>query len=1343
MNKIFRKAIVLALAGSALLYTGCTKDYSQEITTLQGELENLKNDTSGQIADLRTQLGNLQQAVATLEQAKQKAEQEIDALKNRATALETFKAEATQKFQTIDGQINGINTHLAALDGQIAAINQNIQDLQAADSALEAAIEAAKTRITDLETAVANVYNKTEVDGKLNEIRAWANETFATKATVAQIDAALGQLAGTVQVIDNRLLAVENTLETLVQDVAGAKDDIVTIKGDIATLRGDLQDVKATAESALGKANQALSETEAIRNDLTANYYTKAEVDAKLQALKAAVDAEIDALKASDVAMNERIDSLAGVTSTIESNLASFQDATNTKLGELEQNLNEEIANRLVAEGLLALAIDNLDEALQAVDAAYKAADVALDERITANANDISDLKTNLDNKYNELKGEIATLKTDLEAEIADLWDRLNLLEDWYDAQADRIQSVVFVPEYGDFRANDTVVMLANKPLKKIVTAEFEIQPVTAIGYIDSLIAENAKGNQGIGLAVKELKSRAVDADRIIYDEVSVSISDEARGRFVIKAFLNPEEFDEEIAIACVLGDYKSDAPLNGNVVYSGNAIQSTYVGTYVADEYDLIGTYRWYDEKAEASLEDSLGVALRIPYTKPAKDSLVFSAVSESLGFRMELATGVYKTLTDVADWLFIDVDDITPEGEEESWETKDADGNPATDNKPFDLSDFAPETSLTTETNADGVVDPEYVHYTTGRKEIFTVNGQTIAPFAFVAVEIVKNVVPAFTTDAFELPWSYVHPDRTPGKAFAVDADSDFGKAISGTYNDADENFTKGGEEYTAGPEEDIIFDGAASQVIFRGWQFEAEDASYVAKTERFETESDDYEIDVPFVMKKKAADRGVKIELGELAGYGPTAGYNSGITAITPAFNGEEEYFIGDAEEPYNCQDSLYSAYAHAMDFQVDSIFVNGEKYEIPAQFVPVVVNISYNVNDVADASTLEITPGWLPYGASVTVYGRYTAFTVNFDYEISFTTPAVPFFLVLTPYGDFDPEKSKTIIVEGDDQFDANGEPTTVDANRRYNIQQMYYTKYMRVQDQDGVPTNLGEDLEVRFSFEYEAFEEFGIELGSDATSGEVEAAEAMRGVFGGVTDAVAVLGDNLAGYLDQSAILTWGTYQGLKVKAFATLYDNGVKVSEALEFSIETMKPIELKSGLTIGTEAEPLIRTSGESIDIRPASAMVVGGILSRDADYQPYYVEDPSVYGYNDNNVRQEGYRQWSGGFIGGQWIYYPAGEIHPFYGPLSNEGEGRIVSELFFDYDNIKAVLNGTEWDLTNGGDWTTSVDDYGEKFTLIKDSGKGNIVLNIPVKFRYYLDYCGAKAQEGIVTVYIRQI
>ena len=66
MNKFFRKAIVLALAGSALLYVGCTKDYSGEITTLQKELEDLKKSTSEQFTSLNNQIGNMQQQLLSL-----------------------------------------------------------------------------------------------------------------------------------------------------------------------------------------------------------------------------------------------------------------------------------------------------------------------------------------------------------------------------------------------------------------------------------------------------------------------------------------------------------------------------------------------------------------------------------------------------------------------------------------------------------------------------------------------------------------------------------------------------------------------------------------------------------------------------------------------------------------------------------------------------------------------------------------------------------------------------------------------------------------------------------------------------------------------------------------------------------------------------------------------------------------------------------------------------------------------------------------------------------------------------------------------------------------------------
>ena len=1315
MNKIFRKAIVLALAGSALLYTGCTKDYSGDIQTLRNDFEEYKTATNEQIRTLNGQVGQLQQSVSSLETAKAQFETAIKTLQDRATALETFKSETTTA---------------------LASIRQNIADLQTADQNLNSAIEAAKARIKALED---NTYTKQEVDGKIADVKAWANETFATKETVGQIDAALAQVAGTV----------DGILAVLVDD-----------EGELINVREALIAVKATAEEALDKANQALSETEAIRNDLVANYYDASAVDALLSTLKndlqAKIDAETALREAGDAAAQARIDSLANVTKGIEEDLAAYKEATDEKLAALDQKINDEIQNRI--------------DAVSAEAALREAGDAAAQARIDSLANVTKDLE----DKYEELRGEIDIIKLDLAA----LNIYVEYLSNQMDAYAERIQSVVFVPDYDDLKASMLKYYIGQENFQNTVVATFEVQPNESIVWVDSLYKAKS-----IGIAVKSVESRAVYVDDVVYD-VDVVFDEEKEGRFTVVAYLGPD-MAENFVISCVLGDFEVDG------YDSGNAIQSTFVGVVNKDEYNtrLDGSnFAWYDPKAEEPLGtetqegDSLGVAVRIAYTAPATDSLVFNAVSDSIAIFMKFGENspLYESIADYEEVMHLAAGTLEPIGYIAEFLTKDGEGHVVNSNEPFNFDDeaYAPETSLTTTKTDEGIVNPMYVGYNNVRKEGFRVLGVDIDPFAFVGTVITKNQVPAFTVDAYEIPWSYVHYAEIPlqtGKAFAVDGNTDFGKAINGAYNGADETFTKNGEDYTPALVEWINFipaDGdVAGMVKFFGWAFEADSAKYVAKTERFETDSDEYTVNVPFTLCPKAKDRKVIIPMGTLD-YTPTYGLeptyiqdttsNALPGAIAPAFAGDEDLFIGDAAEfapGYEAKDSLYSAYANlgsayhcfndpqvfgspiTESFVVDSVRVNGELDEDAIEYIT--VNLAYDVDGSMDASTISIEPGYLPYGAEITVYGRYNQFFVNFFYEISFSTPKVPFFLVLTPYGDFDPEKSKTIIVEGDDQFDAEGRPTTNDNDRRYNIQQMYYTKYLQVQDKEGAPTDMGEDLEVRFSYVYENLEEFGIELEPDASADEVEAALAMRGVFGGITDVVAVLSDAKAGYLDQEAILTWGTYQGLKVKAFATLYDNGVCVSEPLEYAIETMKPIELKDNLTIGSAEEPLIRISGESIDIRPASAIIVGGILSRDSEFKPYYVADPSVFGYNDNNVRQEGTSQTTGWGPWSQTTYYPAGEFHPFYGPLDNNGEGRIVSELFFDYDNISAILNKKPWDLTNGGDWSTSVDDYGEIFTLIKDSGKGDIVLTIPVKFRYYLDYCGAKAEEGSVTVYIKQI
>lgn len=1351
MNKIFRKAIVLALAGSALLYVGCTKDYSGDIQTLRNDLEEYKTANDGQINTLKAQAEQLQQAVSALETAKVQTEAALQALQNRATALETFQGEANAKLNTLQ---------------------QNIKDLQKADEDLNAALEAAKARIKALED---NTYTKQEVDGKIQSVeqkieaaKAWASETFATKATVAQIDEALGQLTGVVDGILTRLDGID---------------------AEIAGLKEALAGVKTTAETALDKANQALSETEAIRQDLEANYYKAAQVDAMLETLRnglqAQIDAEVAAREAGDVKANERIDSLATVTKGIEDDLAAYKEQTSAKLLELENKINEEITNRVAFQTVQEVKNAELDQkdaaleaAIAAVDAAYQAADQLLngrcdalaerctglegrateletklaalrqefDENKTAVANELSAirqaladeatarenadnainekltaLETSLNEKYAELKAETAALRTDLE----NLNNYVDYLADQMYAYAERIQSVVFVPEYDDLCADMISYSIGNEPLKKVVSATFEIQPAEAIVYLDSLINNNA-----VALAVKEVDSRAIDADEIISD-VTVEVTDEARGRFTVEAFLDPDLFDEKVVIACMLGDYD----LEGFWAY--NAVMSSYVNVKEIERVDLTDGYVWYDEDGDVEMDDSLGVTVRIAYTEPATDSLVFNALpEETIAFRMNL-NGEFKTLAEVAEYFFVDVLDITPVGEVDSQVTKDALGNEMAENDPFELSDFAPETSLTTTQNADGVVDPQYVHYTTARKEVFRVNGELIAPFAFVESEITKNQVPAFATDTYEIPWSYVHPAALPdgntqamGKTFEVDGTTDFGKAIEGAYNDADETFTKDDETYVPGQTEDIAFVPADAQlqlgglIKFFGWAFEADDANYVAKTERFETESDDYEINVPFVVKKRAADRKVEIDLGELENYHPSVAKSMFIDAVVPAFNGEEEYFIGDADEfapGYEALDSLYSAYANAGSafhtapaFAIDSVYVNGEIDNVAKGYLA--IGLAWNVNDSKDGSWMYIAPGYMPYGAEVTVFGRYTEFGVNFDYEISFTTPECPYTLVLTPYDKFDPAKDRTIMVEGDDVMDPD----------LYTLRQMFYTKYLRVVDQAAYKDGLiqkpaaadidGADLKVKFTYSYEDLAEFG-----------PNATEADRGEVNGY-DEVEVITDSEGdyGYLDLGAVLTWGTYNGLKVTVKAELIENGVSIQTLDNFFIETEKPIELIDAGVIGAD-EPLQRVSGYNLEVNVAQKMVIGGILSRDADNNKYYVADPAVFGYKDNNICQQDIIDETD--PQNPVVVALAGEVCDFYG-----------LEVEYDWEKLTATLNGVEWDLHYGVDYQA----YGSLLRLLADNGKGTIVLNVPVRIRYYLDYCGAKAVDsGVITINVLQI
>lgn len=1323
MNKIIRKAIVLALAGSALLYSGCTKDYAEEITTLQKDLSELNDYTTEHINGLQSQVDVLKNTVSSLEEARDAANAEISTLKTRVSELETAKNTMAGQITTINQQIAGINSEIAALQSAVNGINE--------------AIDAANQRITDLQNTLANdYYKKADVDSKIQALKDYANETFATKETVAQINSALGTLTGVVE-------GIQTTLEGVQTELAG---------------------VKTTAETALANANQALGEIATLSENLRDNYYTKAEVEAKLETLKGYVDSQVEALQgvdaelaAADVKINERIDSLANVSKAIEKDLADFKEETAEMFLGLSLALIQEIAYRQ-ADSLLLVqeiaerkadvaALNTLITELKDTTVQIRTQLNAALDKIAANkqaieiekaareqlAREVETIRQNLQGQIDDLVTVTNGLRSDLDNAVA----RLTTLENDFAAVKERIQSIVFVPEYTDFLASANYIVYGRDTLRTVVKATYEVKPVAALDYVlenvDSLV-----------LAARELASRAdVDA---VYTDIVLLGSDKDKGRFTVEAYV-PEILHEGItAVSMVFGNYEV-----GSYGLSGNSIQSSYVGMYFDPDknVDLSGRYTWYNtNRNERERADTIKCIDHVAYTAPVifdnprvcfSDYAIYMedegqfVTPQTLETKYHLDAGTLSTFTyPAAKWTVFGVN-----------------GDRVDDKTPFNFEKDVPATEFFTDyivtADNDTIINKMYVGDTTRHIQNIKRGEEELRLVAFAQFDITKNIIAGYNpVQCDTIRWNYTLYDPQVQKSYAQNATFDVtDDVLNGKQNSVATAFTHNGSDFVLQNQETMTIGNA--KVVYNNWLFEADTVNYVSMGWEFETESDIYpDVEIPFVVLPVPADRTATIDLGTIA-YTPTYGYGvdgDGLfEAIEKAFKGEEEYFIGDAEGDAASKSALYSAFVESMPFEIDSYSVDGEEITIDptAAEYPFTINLAYN-EDAGDVSNISIEAGTFNYGVSVTVKGHVDAFGVKFSFVINFSTPELPFQLVLTPYGSFDPEKSKTIIVEGDDKFDENGEETDVDDDKRYNIQQMFYTKYLQVQDKEGNPTNYGEDLDVRFEFVYEDLSEFGFEFDETATAADSAAAIAQRGEFGGVTDIVDVLGGDLAGYLDQQAILTWGTYQGRQVKAYATLYDNDIQVSEPLEFNIWTMKPIELKSGLVIGSESDPLIRRSGEQLELTPASVMVVGGVLSRDSEYNPYYVQDASVFGYNDNNVVIEtfytGHRP--------NRVYHPAGEFHPFYGYL-HEVEGvRKVSTLEFNFNSMDATLNREPWTLTRFVDWDAEEDENGALiFKVLEDSAKGDLVINIPISFRYYLDYCGAKKEQGVVTVYIRNI
>ena len=196
MKKIFRMALVIALAGASLMYTGCTKDYDAEIKQVTDDLTKFQQDMTAKVTALEGQVSTLNSAISSLESAYKAAD---------AALQKAIDANAAD-IKSLQTNVDGIKADLKALQDKVAANEAAIKDIKA-----DLANYATKKELADAQAAL---------EEKIN------NAAAAAQAANDDLKAALLEKIDALQaVVDNAKAAIQANADAIA-DLQAAQDAI-------------------------------------------------------------------------------------------------------------------------------------------------------------------------------------------------------------------------------------------------------------------------------------------------------------------------------------------------------------------------------------------------------------------------------------------------------------------------------------------------------------------------------------------------------------------------------------------------------------------------------------------------------------------------------------------------------------------------------------------------------------------------------------------------------------------------------------------------------------------------------------------------------------------------------------------------------------------------------------------------------------------------------------------------------------------------------------------------------------------------------------------------------------
>lgn len=301
MKKVFA---LISSAVAALLLFSCQKT---DTSGLQKQIDELKSNEIAtiqqQISGIKTSLTSLENTdselkgyIKTLQQQKEELEKADEAL---GKSIEDLKTELQGEISAAEANaLAQLEEYKTTVANQLSAINTALTTLQNKDTDLQ-------QQITTLKNYVENDL-KTYIDNGDNSVKNWVSASFVTLEQYNTTAGIVATIQEQITTINQRLSALEETYVTgqAMQAAISSLDE--SLKGLINQAVSDCNSAISTAKDEITAAyttaiQNAIASSESsiktwVNNQLT-GYYTIAQTDAKILALKTNLEGQLTSQK--------------------------------------------------------------------------------------------------------------------------------------------------------------------------------------------------------------------------------------------------------------------------------------------------------------------------------------------------------------------------------------------------------------------------------------------------------------------------------------------------------------------------------------------------------------------------------------------------------------------------------------------------------------------------------------------------------------------------------------------------------------------------------------------------------------------------------------------------------------------------------------------------------------------------------------------------------------------------------------------------------------------------------------------------------------------------------------